>query len=153
MTGTAIGHYERSLSKRSSDRAALLAKLFGLKPHEISASDRGPAKKAADRPQSAVAKQRVRDAKAPSREEGTVLDALRAMPAAERRVVVKLVLAQRRTGSRTALGQHRQIDMRPVWLPMSQTMHPSSWMCSGQQTHARSTKLTGGHRPLKPPAA
>jgi hypothetical protein len=35
----------------------------------------------------------VSDAKISSREEGAVLDALRAMPAAERRVVMKLVLA------------------------------------------------------------
>jgi len=110
VTGAAIGHYETGLSKPSPDRAAMLARLLGLKPSEVSASERGFTKKAVDRPRSAAAKQaasRVGDAKAPSRDEGAVLDALRAMPAAERRVMVKLVLAYGGDGSRAAAERRR----------------------------------------------
>ncbi|MFC7478011.1 helix-turn-helix transcriptional regulator [Dankookia sp. GCM10030260] len=110
VTGAAIGHYETGLSKPSPDRAAQLAKLLGLKPNEVDASQRGSIETTTDRRRPAVARQRAnhaRDVQGPSREEGAVLDALRAMPAAERRVVVKLVLAYKRTGPRTAAGQHR----------------------------------------------
>jgi transcriptional regulator with XRE-family HTH domain len=110
VTGAAIGHYETGLSRPSPDRAAQLARLLGLKPSEVSASERGSSEKTGGRPQSVSAKQgasHVSGVKAPSRDEGAVLDALRAMPAAERRVVVKLVLAYRSTGTRIAAGHHR----------------------------------------------
>ncbi|WP_165982822.1 helix-turn-helix transcriptional regulator [Dankookia rubra] len=109
VTGAAIGHYETGLSKPPPDRAVQLAKLLRLKPHEVSTSGRGSTKKTVDRPRSASAKQRasvVADARAPSRDEGAVLDALRAMPAAERRVVMKLVLAYKHAGLHNAAGQH-----------------------------------------------
>ena len=107
VTGAAIGHYETGLSKPSPDRAAKLAKLLGLKPHEVNASERGSAKKSTDRPRSGAAKQRVSDAKALSQDEGAVLDALRAMPAAERRVMMKLVLAYGDNGPRAAVERRR----------------------------------------------
>lgn len=110
VTGAAIGHYETGLSKPSPDRATQLARLLGLKPSEVSASERGSSKRPANHPQPVATKQRasrVGDSKMPSRDEGAVLDALRAMPAAERRVVVKLVLAYKNAGSRTVIGHHR----------------------------------------------
>lgn len=107
VTGGAIGHYETGLSKPSPDRAAQLAKLLGLKPTEVNASKRGSAKKPTDRPRSGAAKQRASDAKTPSRDEGAVLNALRAMPAAERRVMMKLVLAYGGSGSRAAAERRR----------------------------------------------
>ncbi|WP_165982860.1 helix-turn-helix transcriptional regulator [Dankookia rubra] len=107
VTGAAIGHYETGLSKPPPDRAAQLAKLLGLKSHEVSASGRGSAKKTFDRPRSGAAKQRVSEVKAPSRDEGAVLDALRAMPAAERRVMMKLVLAYGGNASRAAVERRR----------------------------------------------
>ena len=110
VTGAAIGHYETGVSKPSPDRAAQLARLLGLKPNEVSASKRESANKTVDRPRAAAAKQataRRDDTKISGRDEGAVLDALRAMPAAERRVVVKLVLAYRSTGARTAAGHRR----------------------------------------------
>lgn len=110
VTGAAIGHYETGLSKPSSDRAIQLARLLGLKPNEVSASERGSAKTTAARPRSIAAKQaasRMNGLKAPSRDEGALLDALRAMPAAERRVVMKLVMAYGSTGSRVAAGHGR----------------------------------------------
>ena len=109
VTGAAIGHYETGLSKPSPDRAVQLAKLLRLKPQEVSASETGSNRKPVYRPRSASAKQRasvVADAKAPSHDEGAVLDALRSMPAAERRVVMKLVLAYKLAGLRNAAGQH-----------------------------------------------
>src|SRR3954454_17145809 len=57
VTAAAIGHYETGLSKPSPDRAAQLARLLGLKPSELSASERGPAKKTVTGPQSVAAKQ------------------------------------------------------------------------------------------------
>jgi transcriptional regulator with XRE-family HTH domain len=110
VTGAAIGHYETGLSRPSPDRAAQLARLLGLKPHEISASERGSAKMSAAASRSVAAKQaasRASGVKVPSRDEGAVLDALRAMPAAERRVVVKLVLAYGGTGPRAAAERRR----------------------------------------------
>ena len=110
VTGAAIGHYETGVSKPLLDRAAQLARLLGLKPSEVSASERGSANKIVVRPRSLAVKQsgrRVSDAKVSNRDEGAVLDALRAMPAAERRVVVKLVLAYGSAGPRTAVGHHR----------------------------------------------
>ena len=44
VTGAAIGHYETGVSKPSPDRAAQLARLLGLKPSEVSASERGSAR-------------------------------------------------------------------------------------------------------------
>lgn len=112
VTGAAMGHYASGLSKPSPDRAARLAKLLGPKPNEIDASERDATTRSADRPRPGgprpgAARRGAGDAKAPSREEGAVLDARRAMPAAERRVMVRLVPAYRRAGSRTALGSHR----------------------------------------------
>jgi transcriptional regulator with XRE-family HTH domain len=110
VTGAAIGHYETGLSKPSPDRAAQLARLLGLKPSEVSASERESAKVTVARPRSDAAKQaasRVNGVKVPSRDEGAVLDALRAMPAAERRVMVKLVLAYGGNGSRAAAERRR----------------------------------------------
>ena len=110
VTGAAIGHYETGLSKPSPDRAAQLARLLGLKSSEVSASKRGSAKVTVARPRSDAAKQagsRVNGVKVPNRDEGEVLDALRAMPAAERRVMVKLVLAYGGNGSRAALERRR----------------------------------------------
>ena len=110
VTGAAIGHYESGLSKPSLDRAAQLARILGLKPGEVSASERGSSKKTAVRPPSVAAKQgasRVSGVKVASRDEGAVLDALRAMPAAERRVMIKLVLAYGGNGSHTAAERRR----------------------------------------------
>ena len=110
VTGAAIGHYETGVSKPSPDRAAQLARLLGLKPSEVSASGRGSAKRTVDHTKPVAAKQgasRGKEAKVSGRDEGAVLDALRAMPAAERRVVVKLVLAYGSTGARTAVGHRR----------------------------------------------
>jgi transcriptional regulator with XRE-family HTH domain len=109
VTGAAIGHYETGVSKPSPDRAAQLARLLGLKPSEVSASERGSTRQTDDRSRSAVAKQaasRGDDAKAPSRDEGAVLDALRAMPAAERRVMMRLVLTYGSSGSRATERRH-----------------------------------------------
>jgi len=109
VTGAAIGHYETGVSRPSPDRAAQLARLLGLKPSEVSASERGSTRQTVDRPQLAAVKQatsRAGDVKAPSRDEGAVLDALRAMPAAERRVIMKLVLTYGSTSSRTV--EHRR---------------------------------------------
>ena len=103
VTGAAIGHYETGVSKPSPDRAAQLARLLGLKANEVSASKRGSAKRTVTRSRSVAAKQaasRVSDGKIPSQAEGAVLDALRAMPAAERRVMMKLVLAYGNASSR-----------------------------------------------------
>jgi len=47
------------------------------------------------------------NAAVPSRDEGAVFDALRAMPAAERRVMMKLVLAYGGIGSRAAAERRR----------------------------------------------
>ena len=110
VTGAAIGHYETGLSKPSLDRAAQLARILGLKPGEVSASERGSSKKTAVRPPSVAAKQgasRVSGVKVASRDEGAVLDALRAMPATERRVMIKLVLAYGGNGSHTAAERRR----------------------------------------------
>ena len=104
VTGAAIGHYESGLSKPSLDRAAQLARILGLKPGEVSASERGTGKKTALRPPSVAAKQGV---KLPSRDEGAVLEALRAMPAAERRVMIKLVLAYGGNGSHAVAERRR----------------------------------------------
>ena len=103
VTGAAIGHYETGVSRPSPDRAAQLARLLGLKPSEVSASERGSTRQTVDRPRLAAVKQaasHVGVAKVPSRDEGAVLDALRAMPAAERRVMMKLVLTYGSTSSR-----------------------------------------------------
>src|SRR3954462_14773088 len=86
--------YETGVSKPSPDRTAQLARLLCLKPSDVSASERGAARKAVDRPRSIAAKQaasRGDNAKALSRDEGAVLDALRVVPAAERRCVVTLL--------------------------------------------------------------
>jgi transcriptional regulator with XRE-family HTH domain len=110
VTGAAIGHYETGVAKPPRDRAAQLARLLGLKPGEVGASERGSAKQPAARPQSASARQgagRATDAWTPSRDEGAVLEALRAMPAAERRVLMKLVLGYRGNGSRPATERRR----------------------------------------------
>jgi hypothetical protein len=101
---------ETGLSRPSPDRAAQLARLLGLKPSEVSASERGSAKKTVDLPRSVSAQQgvsRVSGAKVPSRDEGAVLDALRAMPAAERRVMMRLVLACGGKGSRAVTERRR----------------------------------------------
>ena len=103
VTGAAIGHYETGVSRPSPDRAAQLARLLGLKPSEVSASERGSTRQTVDRPRRAAVKQAVShagDVKVPSRDEGAVLDALRAMPAAERRVMMKLVLTYGSASSR-----------------------------------------------------
>ena len=110
ITGAAIGHYESGLSKPSPDRATQLARVLGLKPSEIGASACGSSKTTAVRPSSVSAKQgasHVGSVKVPSRDEGAVLDALRAMPAAERRVMMKLVLAYGGNGSRAAAERRR----------------------------------------------
>ena len=110
VTGAAIGHYETGISKPSPDRAAQLAKLLGLKSGDVAASGRGSARKTAAPPRSMHVTRRaarVRDAMVPSQDEVLVLDALRAMPAADRRVVVKLILAYGSTGARVAVGRHR----------------------------------------------
>jgi transcriptional regulator with XRE-family HTH domain len=110
VSGTAIGHYETGVSKPSPDRAAHLAKLLGLKSGDVVVSERGSVKMTPSRPRSTDARRgagRVRDAMVPSQDEATVLTALRAMPAAERLVVTKLILAYGRTGSRAVARRRR----------------------------------------------
>jgi hypothetical protein len=84
--------------------------MLGLKPSEASASERGSAKVTVARPRSVAAKQaagRVSGVKVPSRDEGAVLDALRAMPTAEHRAMVKLVLAYGSDGPRAVAERRR----------------------------------------------
>jgi transcriptional regulator with XRE-family HTH domain len=97
VTGAAIGHYETGLSKPPPARAAHLARILGLRPGYVQAS--------AHRARTA----RVRDAgrdggrKASTRSSGgvgvtdpheiAVIEALRSMPSAGRRVVMNMVIA------------------------------------------------------------
>jgi transcriptional regulator with XRE-family HTH domain len=110
VSGAAIGHYETGVSRPSADRAAQLSKLLGLKSGDVAVSGRGSTNVTPARPRSIGAGRqtgRVRDARVPSPDEVTLLDALRAMPAAERRVVMKLILAYGSTGARVAVGRRR----------------------------------------------
>jgi transcriptional regulator with XRE-family HTH domain len=109
ITGAAIGHYETGVSRPSPDRAVRLAKLLGLKPGDIAASERGAAAKEVTRPRPSAAKRSAGrlSEKNPSDEEAAVRDVLRRLPAAERRIVVKLLLALGNTGSRAQAVRRR----------------------------------------------
>jgi transcriptional regulator with XRE-family HTH domain len=111
ITGAAVGHYETGVSRPSPDRAVRLAKLLGLKPGDIAASERGAAAKEVTRPRprpGAAKRSAGRlSEKSPSDEEAAVLDVLRTLLAAERRVVVKLLLALGNTDSRARAVRRR----------------------------------------------
>jgi transcriptional regulator with XRE-family HTH domain len=96
ITGAAIGHYETGLSKPTADRAAQLAKILGLRSGDIQASARGEGgqqngNRASGAGQKGGARS-SRDIVADSREVA-MMKALRAMPSAERRVVMEMVIA------------------------------------------------------------
>ncbi|WP_431270740.1 helix-turn-helix domain-containing protein [Dankookia sp. P2] len=108
VTGAAIGHYEAGIWKPSPDRAVQLTKLLGMQSGDVAASERGSAGKIVARSRSMHVTRgasRVRDAVVRRQDEALVLVALRAMPAAKHRVVVKLILAYGSTGLRAAVSR------------------------------------------------
>jgi transcriptional regulator with XRE-family HTH domain len=109
VTGAAIGHYETGLSRPTPDRAALLAKLLGLRSGDIEASARGAgAERNSDGKGGGGRKASARSMgalTAADPREYAVLTALRAMPVAERRVVMDMVLAY---GSRASVAGRSQ---------------------------------------------
>jgi hypothetical protein len=96
VSGPAIGHHETSVAKRSHDRAAQMSTLLGLTSGDVAVSECGSAKMTAVHRRSTDATRgagRVRGVMGPSQDEVTILDALQTIPAAERQMVMALILA------------------------------------------------------------
>lgn len=106
VTGAAIGHYESGIAKPSADKANRLAKILGLKNSDIEASTRSVSKNGSAVRATSGRTERGQGRSgaqgSASREEMQVLDALRAIPAAQRRVVMDMVVRYGSTASGAA---------------------------------------------------
>jgi transcriptional regulator with XRE-family HTH domain len=111
ITGAAIGHYETGLSRPTAKRAAQLAKILGLHSSDIPTS----AREGGVRQGGGAATEGGRKAsmRAPSgaliadKREIAMVEALRAMRSADRRVVIDMVIAYGGTASGTARKRRR----------------------------------------------